>query len=61
MIELEPFSNLFYLYHMKEQQTVLYDVYDASQQWYNKQICKSVSKVPFLIQIIDFLIGLAEN
>ena len=41
LIELEPFS-IFTFDDMTEQPTVLYDVYYASQQWYNKQISKSV-------------------
>ena len=39
LIELEPFPFFIFYDMMKEQPTVLYDIYYASQQWYNKQIC----------------------
>ena len=39
---------------MKEQPTVLYDVYYESHQWYNKQICKFVICNVNLRESLDF-------
>ena len=58
LIELEPFP-IFIFDDMKEQPTVLYDVYYASQQWYNKQICKSVICNVNLRESLDFELPLS--
>ena len=46
-------------YDMKEQPTVLYDVYYESHQWYNKQICKFVICNVNLRESLDFELPLS--